>query len=331
MKAADGVHERAIRVPVWERQGDGAVARPGGSSVPWPPKDSRHADDLKHALLSAQDEAARLGHNHIGPVHLLVGALSAAEGPAAHALGALSVTAQAARQALESIIGRGEAPFPLADITLTPHAQRVIEMANYESRRLAHATTATVHLLLALLEEREHRIMQVLAALGVDPADARDRLLAGVQVPPSYRVAEDADVTSGPYERFSDSSREVLAFAHEEAARFGHRGIGDEHLVIALARVAEKAPESALGQTLAGFGINVERLRDEVAKLQPGTNRAGATDLKFTPNVKLILELAINGAGAGGVVMPEHIFAALRASKVSIGLYVLQQCGMGLA
>lgn len=44
--------------------------------------------------------------------------------------------------------------------------------------------------------------------------------------------------------------------------------------------------------------------------------------------MKLIVELAIHEAGAGNVVRPEHIFAAVGASDDSIALYVLRQCGV---
>lgn len=303
---------------------------PGGRSIPWPPQDDALAEDLRRALANAQDEAARLGHNHLSPPHLLVGLVAEGSALAARTLGDLGVTPERARQALESSMGGGEAPFEKGDITVTPRAQRLMDMARYESHRLAHSSTETLHLLLALLYEREHFTVRLLEALGVDPEIAKARALAQLRVPASYRVAEDADLREGPYERFDEASRQVLAFARDEAAALGHSWIGDEHIALGLVRVAQNAvSEERLRQLFAGFGVTVDRLREEVRKVQPPRPpRTGASDFKFTPNVKLVIELAIHEAGAGNVVRPEHMLAALGASGSSMSRYVLRQFGM---
>lgn len=322
--------ERSIRLTSWERQGSGAIGRPGGQRIPWPPRDERLAEDLRRALATAQDEAARLGHNHVGPLHLLVGLIAERDGLAARTLNDLGITLERAREALKSTIGRGDAPFAAEDITVTPRTQRVIDVARFESRRLAHPRAASEHLLLALLYEKEDFTMRLLEALRIDPDEVRARTLARLRVPASYRVAQDADLSEGPYERFDEASRQVLAFAREEATRLGHHWIGGEHVVLGLARAAQNAAsESALRQVFAQFGITVERLREEVVKIQPArAARAATTDFKFNLNVKLIIELAINEAGAGSVVRPEHILAAVGASEDSIALYVLKQFGV---
>lgn len=171
--------------------------------------------------------------------------------------------------------------------------------------------------------------MRFLEALRIDPDEVRARTLARLRVPASYRVAQDADLTEGPYERFDEASRQVLAFAREEATGLGHHWIGGEHIVLGLARVAQNAvSENALRQVFARFGITPARLR-EVAQIQPArAARASTAEFRFTPNVKLIIELAINEAGAGSVVRPEHILAAVGASDDSTALYVLKQFGI---
>lgn len=132
----------------------------------------------------------------------------------------------------------------------------MIDVARYESRRLAHPTAASEHLLLALLYEKEHFTLRFLEALRIDPDEVRARTLARLRVPASYRVAQDADLTEGPYERFDEASRQVLAFAREEATGLGHHWIGGEHIVLGLARVAQNAvSENALRQVFSRFGI----------------------------------------------------------------------------
>lgn len=307
--------------------------RPGGRSIPWPPQDEGLADDLRRALAHAQDEAARLDHNHVSPPHLLAGLATERFGLAARTLGEFGVTPESARKALGSSMGRGQAPIDASDITVTPRAQRVMDMARYESRRLAQTITASEHLLLALLYEREGLTMRLMEALGLDLEAVRARTLGQLRVPASYRAAEDADLREGPYERFDEASRQVLAFAREEATALGHSWIGDEHVVLGLVRVAQNSvSDGGLRQLFARFGVTVDRLREEVSELQPPRPPRNASgEFKFTPNVKLVIELAIHKAGAGNVVRPEHILAAVGASGGSMSGYFLGRFGMSPA
>ena len=325
--------ERSIRLPSVERQGAGVIMRPGGRSISWPPQDEGVGEELRRALAHAQDQAVRLGHNHVGPPHLFAGLVAQRSGLAARTLAALGVTQDGARQALESLMGRSESQTDASDITVTPHAQRVLDTARYECRRLAQTITGTEHLLLALLYERERLSTQLMEALGVDPDAARDRTLAQIQVPASYRAAEQATLQVGPYDRFDEASRQVLALAHDEATTLGHSWIGDEHIVLGLARVAESAPpQDALRRLFGAAGLTVERLREEMAKVQPPRPaRAAAADLKLTPNVKLVIEVAIREAGAGNVVRPQHIGAALGPAQASMATYLLARFGISPA
>jgi ATP-dependent Clp protease ATP-binding subunit ClpC len=150
-----------------------------------------------------------------------------------------------------------------------------------------------------------------------------------MRVPPSYRAAENADLTEGPYERFDEESRQVLSFAREEATRLGHHWIGGEHLLLGLARAAENSTsDHAFREAIAKLGITVERLRDEVAKIQPSRQpQAGTRPMKFTGSTKLIIELAIQAAGPTSPLRPRHLLAGLGASEDSIATYVLARFG----
>jgi ATP-dependent Clp protease ATP-binding subunit ClpC len=226
-------------------------------------------------------------------------------------------------------MGRGAQHIAVGDITITPRAQRVIDMARYESQRLGHAATGTEHLLLALIYEKESFTVRLLDALKVDPEKVRERTLAAMRVPSSYRAAEHADLNDGPYERFDEESRQVLAFAREEAMRLGHYWIGDDHILLGLVRAAaNSAADQAFRHTIAKLGITVERLREEVAKIQPPREpRASTPVMKFTGNTKLIIELALQAAGEGAPVRPRHLLAALGTARNSFATYLLGRFG----
>lgn len=196
---------------------DPFVMVPGGDSIPWPPQDDQYTDQAKRALAFAQDEAARLNHNHIGAVHILVGALRVEEGMPARIFADLGVTVDQVREALASLMGRSESPIEASDITLTPHGKNMMERAIHESRRLVHPAAGPEHLLLAVVREPEHFSTPLLSSLELDPAEVRRRIFAQMRVPPSYGTAENATPTQGPYERFDDATKRMLTFALEEA------------------------------------------------------------------------------------------------------------------
>ena len=308
---------------------DPFVMVPGGASIPWPPQDDQYTAQAKRALAFAQDEAARLDHNHIGAVHILVGAVRVEEGLPARVFADLGVTIDHLREALTSTMGRSESPIDASDITLTPHGKNMMERAIHESRRLVHPAAGPEHLLLAVVREPEHFSTPLLALLELDPAEVRRRILAQMRVPPSYGTAENATPTQGPYERFDDATKRTLTFAVDEAITMGHNLVSCEHLVLGLARYAETAAAiDVTRRVFAELGLTLDGVRAEVTKNQPPRNALVAPgDVKFNAITKLIIELAIDEAGPDNTVLPEHILLAIGRTQVSIGRLVLLQLG----
>jgi ATP-dependent Clp protease ATP-binding subunit ClpA len=311
------------------RSRDPFVMAPGGEGVPWPPQNDQYTDGAKRALSFAQDEAARLDHNHVGPIHLLVGAVREEHGLPARIFAEMGVTVDQLRKALLSTMGRGAGPIDPSDITLTPHSQRVIDVAVHESRRLMHPATDTEHLLLAVIREGETFSSRVLDSLGLDREKLLETIVGQLDVPASYRAAENATPLQGPYEHFDVSTTRTLAFAQEEAANMGHHWVGAEHLVLGLARVADvAAPDSPIRRGFTELQLTLERLRTEVGKIQPPrTARHVTDDMKFNGSAKLIIELAIDEAGSGNTVLPEHLLLAIGRSRDALGGYALSQLG----
>ncbi len=308
---------------------DPFVMVPGGASIPWPPQDDQYTDQAKRALAFAQDEAARLNHNHIGAVHILVGAVRVEGGLPARIFADLGVTIDQVRDALTTTMGRSESPIAASDITLTPHGTNVMQRAVHESRRLVHPAAGPEHLLLAAVREPEHFSTPLLASLELDPAEVRRRILAQMRVPPAYGTAENATPTQGPYDRFDDATERTLTFAVDEAITVGHNWVSCEHLVLGLAKYAETAAAVDVTRRLfAELGLTLDRVRSEVTKNQPPRNAVVAPgDVKFNAITKLIIELAIDEAGPNNTVLPEHILLAIGRTQGSIGRYVLSQLG----
>ena len=133
----------------------------------------RFTDRARRVVVAAQEAARRLDYYHIGTEHILLGLVhDEVGGVAAKALESLGASAQAVRQDVEEIIGRGEKA-PSGHIPFTPQAKTVLSLSLAESRALGHDYIGTEHILLGLIREGDGVAAQVLARLGVTLDSAR--------------------------------------------------------------------------------------------------------------------------------------------------------------
>jgi ATP-dependent Clp protease ATP-binding subunit ClpA len=295
---------------------------PGGPSVAWPPESEWYGDDARRALAEAQREAARLGHNHLGPPHMLVAALTdEMVGMTLRDLGLSHATAQGA---LERIMGRSE-PVAPEDVTLTPRGQNVIERAVHECWRMHHASARAAHVAIAAASQNDGFVPRILASLGTTADAVIATLVARLDTPASYRAAESATATNGPYERFDVDAKRMLALAEQEAREAGDRGINTEYFLLGLARLAE-AGSSPADRILSTLGITSADIRAELAKMPRPGKSVEPKDLWLTASAKLVIEHAIDIAG-DGTVRPEHLLVAIDRAHDSIAGYILKNLG----
>ena len=136
----------------------------------------RFTDRARRAVILAQDEARKLGHDSVGPGHVLLGLLAVGGGIAAAALESLGVSLEETRERVEEIAGRGQ-DAPAGAIQFTPAASQLWDGPLREAMLLGHDYVGTEHLLLALLREGDGVAAQVLAAQGADHAQVPERVL----------------------------------------------------------------------------------------------------------------------------------------------------------
>jgi ATP-dependent Clp protease ATP-binding subunit ClpA len=67
------------------------------------------------------------------------------------------------------------------------------------------------------------------------------------------------------FERFTDDARSIVVTAREEATRLGHRWIGCEHLLLAIAGIQDPT-----GAVLRDADVTPERIRTELQKMGGG-------------------------------------------------------------
>jgi ATP-dependent Clp protease ATP-binding subunit ClpC len=136
----------------------------------------RFTDRARRVVVLAQEEARALDHNYIGTEHILLALIRESDGVVAKVLESAGISLAAVRQRVEEIIGRGQHA-PAGQIPLTPPAKKVIELALSESRVLDHHNIGTEHILLSLIREGDGVGARVLAQLGADLNQMRQRVI----------------------------------------------------------------------------------------------------------------------------------------------------------
>src|SRR5687768_9820849 len=109
----------------------------------------RFTERARKVVFYAQEEAQKFGEGYVSTEHLLLG-LVRAEGTAIEVLKALKIGANRVRQEVEKQLPRGDAR-PSQDMTLTPRAKRVIDLAYRNAKNLNDNFIGTEHLLLGLI------------------------------------------------------------------------------------------------------------------------------------------------------------------------------------
>src|SRR5437016_9207397 len=114
----------------------------------------------------------------------------------------------------------------------------------------------------------------------------------------------------GPFDRFNDRAKRVLALAQDEAIRFNHNYIGTEHLLLGLVREGE----GVAARVLDSLGVELSKVRTAVElMIGRGTSTTAPSEITLHPRTKKIVELAIEEARKLGHshVGTEHLLLGL--------------------
>jgi len=133
------------------------------------------------AVMMAQEESRRLGHNYVGTEMLLVGVVAESSGAAAKVLKKMGVQLKDTRKAVEEMVGRGSG-MTAVEIPFTPAAKRVLSDGVEEAKRLnSNAAVDPAHILLALIKEDGGNAVKLLQKLDVDPAKVPEEIMKELQ------------------------------------------------------------------------------------------------------------------------------------------------------
>ena len=136
----------------------------------------RFTPNAKLTLHLAQQEAEKAHRTYVGTEHILLGLLRLQAGSAYRALNDLGVSIDPVRKLIQSAMGPGRL-FRPTKVVPTMRVKEVVELAFAESRRMAHDSVHTGHLLMGLAITDQGLAAQVLDQLGAP----KERVLAAAE------------------------------------------------------------------------------------------------------------------------------------------------------
>lgn len=138
----------------------------------------RFTDRARKIMSLANVVAGRFSHTRIESEHVLWGLLKDGSGVGASTLQSLGINLNTlAAEIYDGFIPGSGAAEPPGSAAKSPEAQRVIEAAISESRRLNHNYAGSEHLLLGILSTPDSSACKILRARGVELESARQTVI----------------------------------------------------------------------------------------------------------------------------------------------------------
>lgn len=134
----------------------------------------------------------------------------------------------------------------------TDRSRKVMQLANQEAQRFNHEYVGTEHILLGLAKEGSGVAANVLKNLDIDLAKVRAEVEKIVQ--PGATMIPMGKLPQTP------RTKQVLAYAIEEAKNLDHNYVGTEHLLLGLVR----EDQGIAAQVIKDFGVTADAIRAEL-------------------------------------------------------------------
>jgi ATP-dependent Clp protease ATP-binding subunit ClpA len=209
----------------------------------------------RQVVVSAQEEARLLKHNHIGTEHVLLGLLDSPDSVAGKVLHQLGYDKETARADIAAVVEpgteerRGHIPF-------TPRAKKTLELALREALNLQHNYIGTEHILLALVREGEGVAAKVLAERISPISKVRAAVLASLEGSPN--------AAAGSWPAGTPATEDTVSTA---SALAGGAPVGSHHLLEAMLRTEN----SMAARVLRELGVDPDAVAAKIDELDPET------------------------------------------------------------
>jgi uncharacterized damage-inducible protein DinB len=206
----------------------------------------------------------------------------------------------------------------------TEKARRVIFYARYEASQFGSAYIETEHLLLGLLREDKALTNRFFRSDG--SAESIGKQIRE-RTPIREKISTSIDLP------LSNECKRVLAYAAEEAARFAHKHIGTEHLLLGLLR----EDKCFAAEILDERGLRLPAIREELQRMahekvspsqpiQSTTNRQITADF-LDVSCRRLGQMTEFLTGCVKKLSEEQIWRRQGAYENAVGNLVLHLCG----
>lgn len=150
----------------------------------------RFTERARKAIFYAQEEAQRFGTEYVSTEHMLLGLFRDGDSSAMSVLNDMGISWKDLKEEVEKHLPSSEW-LHRSNMTLTPRAKRVIDLAYDEARDLGHNYIGSEHLLLGLIREGDGLAGKALSTLGVTLSAAHEAVLKIDREKPRPSVASD--------------------------------------------------------------------------------------------------------------------------------------------
>lgn len=201
----------------------------------------------KKSIDLAYWEAKKLGDDHIGTQHFLLGMLVQGEGVPWSTLTNIGIDQEKVRATIKSIekvdesAGGTQVPTSDAWDAYDVEARTALEAAGVVASESNNPQILPEHILIALLQNPSILVSSILADINVDPSNLRAEV---------EQRCHRGDAPEQSSIGWSARATQTLMLAQAEQTILGSPKIAPEHLLLALARVTD----GAAGQVLIKFG-----------------------------------------------------------------------------
>ena len=133
----------------------------------------------------------------------------------------------------------------------------------------------------------------------------------------------------GPFDRFNESAKRVLALAQDEAVRQNHNYIGTEHLLAGILREGD----TFAARALQSFGIELVKVQTALEFIiGRGDRTTSPSEITLSPRTKKVIELAIDESRRMGqtYVGAEHILLGIVREGEGIASGIIESLGATL-
>jgi ATP-dependent Clp protease ATP-binding subunit ClpC len=130
--------------------------------------EAKFSPRVKEVIQFSREEAIRLGHDYIGPEHLLLGIVREGEGKALQTLKSLDIEILRIKKSLEDTIKNTAGKnLNLGNLPLTRQAEKALKITYLEAKMFKTDIIGTEHLLLSILRDEDNIATEILMQFGI--------------------------------------------------------------------------------------------------------------------------------------------------------------------